>query len=135
VLPDGNCDISVGELEALRMGDWAALAQAECQKPSAMPFPKPDERWGDAISMRYRAEMNRLQTRLNKLDARLAREAAEKRLGRNIEKLRQTLFPFSKPQERVLPGLYWLRDAVLLDAIEKAMEGRAGIHLVKPSPP
>jgi len=117
VLADGSYDISMDELEALRLGHWEAFAPTVCIKPSALPFPEPDGSWGDAISGRYRAEVGRMQTRLKRLDLRLAKENAEKRVGKNIEKLRQMVFPFGKPQERVLPGWYWLQNDSLLESI------------------
>jgi hypothetical protein len=131
VIPDGASELSPEELEPLRLGQWDALAPALTMKPSAMPFPKPIESWGNAITKRYSAEMGRLQTRLERLDARLARDAAEKRLGANIEKLRQELFPFNKPQERVIPGWHWLQKPALLDAMENAMEKPAGVYVIK----
>jgi hypothetical protein len=134
VLPEGDYDISVDDLEALRMGDWEALAHGTHMKPSAVPLPEADEGWGETISTRYRAELNHLRKRLKKLDARLAREKAEGRIGNDIEKLRQMLFPFGKPQERVLPGLYWLQDETLLDAIGKAMDRREKTYIVKAAP-
>ena len=38
------------------------------------------------------------------------------------EHLRQLLFPLGRPQERVLPGLFWLRDAALLTRMEAGLE-------------
>lgn len=132
VLPDGHFDISTAELEALRLGQWEAFASNSIPKPSAMPFPGPQESWSATISKRYQAEVSRLQTRLKRLDARLAKESAERRVGKNIERLRQTLFPFNKPQERVLPGWYWLQSDPLLDAIERALESSEETHLIMP---
>jgi|GEM_PF-246675 len=131
VLPDESLDISVNELEALRLGHWELLAHEAHLKPSAIALPEPDETWGNAISKRYQAEMCRLKSRLKRLDARLAKEAAEKRFGRNIERLRQSLFPFNKPQERVLPGWYWLRNPSLLDTMESALVNRAQTYLIR----
>jgi hypothetical protein len=133
VMPEGACELLPDELEPLRLGQWETLAPITPMKPSAMPFPKPLDGWGGAIAKRYSTEVSRLQARLERLDARLARDAAEKRLGANIEKPRQALFPFNKPQERVIPGWYWLQRPSLLDAIEKAMEKRAEIYVVKES--
>ena len=95
-----------------------------------MAFPEPSAGWGVAISNRYQKQIELLQTRLQRLDLRLAKEVAEKRIGKNIEKLRQTLFPFNKPQERVIPGWYWLKNKSLLDAIEKKMQTTGQIYLV-----
>ena len=132
VLPDGYFDISTAELEALRQGQWEAFAPNTLPKPSIMPFPGPHESWSATVGKRYQAELCRLQTRLKRLDARLARESAEARIGKNIEKLRQILFPFNKPQERVLPGWCWLQNAHTLDAIERALESEEGVHLITP---
>ena len=121
VLDGKSIDISAEELDALRLGQWEAFAPTRHVKPSALPFPEHDAGWGDAVSNRYQKEIGRLQTRLQRLDLRLAKETAEKRIGNNIEKMRQMLFPFNKPQERVIPGCYWLKNKSLLDAIEKAM--------------
>ena len=71
-----------------------------------------------------------MQTRLKRLDLRLTKENAERRVGMNIEKLRQMLFPFGKPQERVLPGWYWLQNDPLLDKMEKALERRAEKYII-----
>jgi len=131
VLEDEGPDISIGELEALKMGQWGALAHTAQKKPSEMQFPEPDPNWPSAISKRFLAEMGRTKLRLARLDKRLEREAAEKRLGKNIERLRQTLFPFNKPQERVLPGWCWLQNDRLLDSIEKALEGGESVYLVR----
>jgi len=122
VIPDGRVDISVDELEALRLGQWETFAAVSIPKPSATVFPGPDESWSDSVSKRYMMEIGRFQARLKRLDARQAKEAAEKRIGVNIEKLRQALFPFNKPQERVLPGWYWLQSGSLLDSIENTIE-------------
>jgi len=124
-------DISVAELEALRMGQWRAFALTTQTKPSEMFFPEPDPNWPSAISKRFIAEVSHAKSRLARLDRRLEREAAETRLGKNIERLRQTLFPFNRPQERVLPGWHWLKNVTLLDSIEKVLEGRESVYLVK----
>ena len=50
-----------------------------------------------------------------KLDRRLLRDQAARALGRDPEHLRQLLFPLDRPQERVIPGLFWLREEALLD--------------------
>jgi hypothetical protein len=131
VLSDNSFDISVNELEALCLGQWELFAPAAPLKPSAVLFPEPDYAWGNAISNRYQAEISRLKARLKRLDTRLAKEAAEKRVGKNIERLRQMFFPFNKPQERVLPGWYWLRTPSLLDAMESELTSRAQTYLIR----
>jgi hypothetical protein len=143
VLHGGPSDLSPEDLENLRLGRWEAFAASGVPgshpatpgvpgphpaagmppKPSQSPLPAPIEAWGQAISRRFVAEMDRLEKRLKRLDARLAKDTAKKRLGENIERLRQTLFPFGKPQERVIPGWYWLQSPQMLDAVEHALEG------------
>jgi hypothetical protein len=120
-------------LEHLRLGHWEALAPEQCQpqKPSTMPFPMPEECWSSSIAKRYSAEISHVQKRLKKLDTRLAKELAEKRLGKNLEKLRQTLFPFNKPQERVIPGWYWLQNTSLLDAMEAVLAGQEQVYVLR----
>jgi hypothetical protein len=131
VLEKNSYDISLDQLEALRLGHWAAIAPPAQTKPSKMKFPEPDANWPNAISKRFLAEIGRTKFRLDRLDKCLEREAAEERMGKNIEKLRQMLFPFNKPQERVLPGWFWLQNDQLLDTIEKAMESRESAYLLQ----
>jgi hypothetical protein len=140
VLHNGPCGLSPDDLENLRLGRWEAFDESGVTgprpttspplKPSQAPLPAPLEAWGEAISKRFIGEMDRLKKRLKRLDVRLAKDAAEKRLGKNIERLRQTLFPFGKPQERVIPGWYWLQSPRLLDAIEGALERGEGCVVV-----
>jgi len=47
------------------------------------------------------------------------------------ERLRQRLFPLGKPQERVLPGLLWLRQDDLLDRMLAALDGAAPVVLLE----
>ena len=83
------------------------------------------------MRLRFRSELARSRDRLVKLDRRLHREAAAEALGGDPELLRQALFPFGRPQERVLPGLPWLRNEALLAAILKRMDGTAPVILVE----
>jgi hypothetical protein len=129
---DGDCNISVDELESLRLGYWEAFGSADSVLPSALPFPKPDMSWSDAVSGRYSAEIIHLQKRLKRLDSRLTKERAEKRVGKNIERLRQTLFPFGKAQERLMPGWYWLKNKILLEAMLRAMESGEQTYIIRP---
>jgi hypothetical protein len=131
VLGEEAPGISVGELEALKMGQWGDFALAVQTKPSEMQFPEPDSNWPSAISKRFLKEVGRTKSRLARLDKRLEKEAAEKRVGGDLEKLRQMLFPFNKPQERVLPGWQWLQNDRLLDSIEKALESGESVYLVR----
>ena len=80
---------------------------------------------------RFRKEQARSRERLGKLDRRLHREAAADLLGGDPERLRQALFPFGKPQERVIPGLPWLRQEALLDTILEGMDGATPLILVE----
>ena len=43
----------------------------------------------------------------------------------------QALFPLGRPQERVLPGLPWLRNGALLDAILDRMDGSQPVILLE----
>jgi hypothetical protein len=130
---DDDYDISVDELEALRLGHWETFVSAGSVLPSGLSFPEPDISWSDAVGVRYRTEVFRLRKRLKKLDFRLAKECAEKRVGKNIERLRQTLFPFGKLQERVMPGWYWLKNKPLLDTMVKAMENGERTYVIRSS--
>jgi hypothetical protein len=126
VLHDAPRGLSPGDLENLRLGRWEAFVPEPPFMPSQAQLPAPLEAWGEAVCKRFAGETDRLRKRLKRLDARLARDAAEKKLGKNPERLRQTLFPFGRPQERVIPGWHWLQSQALLDAIERALEGSAG---------
>jgi hypothetical protein len=140
VLHGGPSSLSPEDLENLRLGRWEAFAESGVPsphlttspplKPSEVQLPAPLDAWGEAMSRRFAGEMGRLKKRLKRLDARLAKDAAEKRLGKNPERLRQTLFPLGKPQERVIPGWYWLQSPALLNAIESALEGGEGCAVV-----
>jgi len=66
-------------------------------------------------------ELARSRQRLLKLDRRLQRDLAARVLGQDPERLRQSLFPLGKPQERILPGLFWLRDEALLKRMEAGL--------------
>jgi len=81
--------------------------------------PAPD--WAPALAGRFTRELARTARRLERLDRRLLRDRAALNLGRDPERLRQSLFPLGRPQERVLPGLFWLRDEELLDRMLDAL--------------
>jgi hypothetical protein len=51
----------------------------------------------------------------------MARDEAAGAFGADPERLRQRLFPLGKPQERVLPGILWLRRESLLDRMAGAL--------------
>ncbi|MDR2561670.1 MAG: bacillithiol biosynthesis BshC [Holophagales bacterium] len=131
VLEGATPVISVEELEAIKMGEWGAFAPIAQKRPTEMQLPEPDPSWPSPISKRFLSEMRRTKLRLARLDKRLEKEAAGKKVGGDVEKLRQMLFPFNKPQERVLPGWHWLQNDSLLDSIEKALENKESVYLVK----
>lgn len=126
--------LALSQLPALKRGDWAAFARPAATAPSAkLPEVDGDPGWSSALDQRFRAELARTRTRLEKLDRRLARDAAAGVLGQDPEHLRQRLFPFGLDQERVVPGLFWLRDAALLDRILDALRRGGDLHLVEAS--
>ncbi|HET8901272.1 MAG TPA: bacillithiol biosynthesis BshC [Holophagaceae bacterium] len=131
VLPKG-ARLAQSQLESLKRGDWSTFAKPSAARPSTkLPLLEADAAWGEALGHRFQAELARTKTRLEKLDRRLARDAAAKVLGLDPEHLRQRLFPFGLDQERVIPGLFWLRDAVLLDRILDALRQGGDLHLVE----
>lgn len=131
VLPRG-CRLSAEQLDALRLGAWDRLAAWPGRLPTAtLATPEPDPAWPLPLQERFRREQERSRARLAKLDRRLHREAAAALLGGDAERLRQGLFPFGAPQERVLPGAPWLRNGPLLDAILGRMDGRTPLILVE----
>jgi Bacillithiol biosynthesis BshC len=131
VLPAGF-RLEPGQLEALGRGAWDRLATWEGPLPTARFQPAdPDSSWPEPLQARFRRELARSRERLAKLDQRLHREAAARRLGGDPERLRQTLFPFGAPQERVMPGVPWLRDGALLDAILDRMRQAAPVILLE----
>ncbi len=123
-----------GELDALRNGDWGAFATAS-RLPSASVSLAPDAtgQWSESLQARARQELERTRVRLARLDRRLLRDLAARRFGMDPERLRQALFPFGRAQERVLPGLFWLRDGALLDRMEAALGSGGGILVVEES--
>ena len=131
VVPHGF-RVSTNQLDALRWGAWEGLAAWPGVLPSTQfRASDPDPSWPDALQDRFRKEQARSRERLGKLDRRLHREAAAELLGGDPERLRQALFPFGKPQERVVPGLSWLRQEALLDTILEGMDGATPLMLVE----
>ncbi|MDP1832739.1 MAG: bacillithiol biosynthesis BshC [Geothrix sp.] len=131
VVPPGF-RVSAGQLDALRLGDWDRFAPW----PGALPTARfqaadPDPSWPGPLRARFQREQARSRERLEKLDRRLHREAAATLLGGDPEHLRQALFPFGVPQERVMPGVPWLRNGALLDAILDRMDGATPVILVE----
>lgn len=136
VLPRG-CGLRAERLEdldALREGRWQAISNPIGTPPSrrleAIP---PDPDWGPLLGVRFTKELDRARHRLERLDRRWARDLAAARFSMDPERLRQRLFPFGKAQERVLPGLYWLRDEALVQRILESMDGRKTLILVEES--
>lgn len=131
VLPPGF-HLDAERLEAVREGRWEQLAQWPGEPPSHW-FPEGDAHpaWPESLRSRYLRELERTRKRLTKLDHRLHREAASLVLGGDPERLRQALFPFGRPQERVLPGVAWLSSGRLLDTILERMAGRPPLILVE----
>lgn len=127
VLPEGFL-LQASQLEALRAGYWEAFLPESPALPSQAVTGQPDPAWGTAIGLRFRQELARVHHHLLKLDRRLHRDLVACALGEDPERLRQRLFPFGKPQERVLPGALWLRDEALLDRLLLALG--QGEHVV-----
>jgi hypothetical protein len=117
---------------AIRDGRWRSLLPIQPVLPSAsLALIEPDSAWEATVCARFRSELERARLRLAHLDGRVLRDAAERLLGGDPEKLRQRLFPFGKPMERVLPGLAWLREESLLDRMLEAIDGRTMTILVE----
>ena len=131
VLPRG-AKLPSAQIEPLKRGDWSTFARPSPAAPSSkLPALTADPAWSAALGHRFHAELARTRTRLEKLDRRLARDVAAALLGQDPEQLRQRLFPFGLDQERVFPGLFWLRDAALLDRILDALRQGGDLHLVE----
>ncbi len=123
-LPRGAA-LQAGDLEALRRGDWAAFAAAGALPSGSLRLEREgSEAWGAALLQRVEDEVQRARARLARLDRRHLRNLAAARLGLDAERLRQGLFPLGRPQERVLPGLLWLRTPALLDRLGAALAAR-----------
>ena len=131
VVPKGF-HVKADQLDALRHGAWDRLASWPGVLPTnVFQATKPDPAWPEPLQVRYQREQARSLERLAKLDRRLQREAAANVLGGDPERLRQALFPFGAPQERVMPGVPWLRNGALLDAILERMDGATPVILVE----
>jgi len=123
LLPPG-LRLDPDQLEALRLARWDAFAPAgpaPVRPSAALGAGTADPGWDAALGDRFQRELARTRARLAKLDHRLDRDRASLALGRDPERLRQQLFPLGRAQERVLPGLFWLRDEVLLDRMVARM--------------
>jgi hypothetical protein len=131
VLPAGPALVP-GQLEALRQGRWEAFPAVEPDLPGqALAALQPDPAWGPELGRRFQQELARTSQRLQRLDRRLRRDLAARALGMDPERLRQKLFPLGRPQERVLPGLFWLRDENIIDRMEAALAGGSRLILLQ----
>jgi len=131
VLPRG-CHLDPGQLEAVKLGAWERLsAWSGTLATERFQAADPDPSWPSRLQLRFRGEQERTLSRLRKLDHRLHREAAAGLLGGDPEALRQALFPFGAAQERVLPGVPWLRNPALLETILEQMKHAAPVILVE----
>ena len=132
-IPSG-LHLEVPQLEALRLGDWGSFlrpAGGDLPMPSRALAGVPDPGWDPALAARFARELDRTRQRLAKLDRRLWRDEAARTLGADPERLRQLLFPLGRPQERVLPGLFWLRHDELLDRMLGDLPGGPGTLLLE----
>jgi hypothetical protein len=133
VVPRGF-HLAEGQLETVRLGAWDRLAAWGGILPTArVGIVEPSTSWPEPIQLRFQREQARSLDRLARLDRRLHRQAAAAQLGGDPELLRQALFPFGRPQERVVPGLSWLQNAPLLDAILDRMDGATPLILLEES--
>jgi hypothetical protein len=131
LVPSGF-QVDPSQLDALRRGAWDRLAVWPGILPTArFQAADADPAWPEPLRRRFEREQVRDRDRLLKLDHRLHREAASRLLGGDPERLRQVLFPFGAPQERVLPGAPWLRRGALLDAILERMDGATSMILLE----
>ncbi len=131
VVPPGY-RVAPDQLDALRLGAWENLGSWSGVFPTGViQETRPDPAWPLPIQERFRREQARSRERLGKLDRRLHREAAARMLGGDPEFLRQSLYPFGRPQERVIPGVPWLSSRALLDAILQRMDGAQPVILVE----
>lgn len=124
----------LADLDALRDGRWEAFSNPNGALPShQVGNLSSDSSWGPIISARFTKELHRTRHRLERLDRRWLRDLAAQQFNQDPEPLRQRLFPFGKAQERVLPGLFWLRDESLLRRILESMDGTRSLILVEES--
>ena len=133
VVPKG-CALAGHQLDDLQNGRWENFCNLTGEMPSHRLGEIPPEKgWGTFIGARFDKELARTRSRLRRLDRRWMRDLAASQLGMDPEHLRQALFPFGKPQERVLPGLFWLRDEALIARICDSMDGNSSVILVEES--
>ena len=134
VLPKG-CSLKaerLADLDALRDGRWQAFSSPNDTLPShRVGDVLPDSSWGPTLGTRFTKELDRTRHRLERLDRRWIRDLAAHQFNMDPERLRQRLFPFGKAQERVLPGLFWLREETLIHSILESMDGNRSLILVE----
>lgn len=131
VIPRGF-RLEASQLDALRKGAWGRFAPLSGILPSErVQVVPPDPAWSPELQQRFQREQERSIKRLGKLDRRLHRDTSARLLGGDPERLRQALFPFGAPQERVMPGVPWLRNRGLLDAILERMQDADPVILVE----
>jgi len=132
LVPPGSA-LDVPGLEPLRTGRWEDFPRVAdgAALPSTSLAATPDPRWNDATASRFAQELARTRHRLARLDRRLRRDQAAQTLGMDPERLRQSLFPLGRPQERVLPGLLWLRQDGLLDRMLAALREAMPVVLLE----
>jgi hypothetical protein len=124
--------LSIAQLEAVRLGAWERLATWPGALPSASFLDAlPEATWPESLRSRFQQEQARYRERLTRLDRRLHRQALARLLGGDPERLRQILFPFDAPQERMLAGVPWLRNGALLDAILERMNPAPPVILLE----
>ncbi len=136
VLPHGCVLMAerLADLDDLRDGDWQTFASPKGSPPSrAIGAVPPEPSWGPVLGARFTKELDRARHRLERLDRRWIRDLAAHTFNMDPERLRQQLFPFGKAQERVLPGLFWLRDESLIHRMLKSMDGDRSLILVEES--
>ncbi len=122
--------LGAGQLDDLRTGRWEALTSTPALPSHGLQPPHMNPIWGEALSKRVMGEWKYLQTRLARLDHRFLRDQLKRSWGMDPELLRQRLFPLNKPQERVLPGLYWLRHSSLLDGMLLTLKEHPELMLI-----
>ena len=132
VVPKGF-DFPKEQLPDLRAGNWGAFVQSAALPSLGLQMPRTSPLWSEALGKRVMDEYARFQQRVRRLDARFQRDQVKRAWGRDPEKVRQSLFPFGKDQERVLPGWFWLRDEALLDRMFEALGSGADLVLVEES--
>jgi len=134
VMPRG-LGFAPSQLQALRHGYWEAFP---FELPGLLPTAaltglRPDPAWGPELAQRFYQTLAQTRRKLIKLDRRFYRDLVGQSLGMDPERLRQQLFPLGLSQERVLPGILWLRDEALLSRMLQALAEPVEVVLVEES--